>query len=895
MKLLVALCLVLVAVVAADSLPEEASIITFDDMSVDSAASDPLEAEAASFVTLSTKAELALNAQRRRVYWRSQVLNYVKAAGLPVNLIAEQEQAEQKQGGSGYKEMDPVMTKIDELEKKTRAVQAEAEKSLEAHKTTCAANDKRIGEDIANLKASIEKKTDAIKTIRDGVAEIEKKFDVSKAATEKIDKEITSIFSSRKLLDDAYEKRKTARLAEIQTMRKANALVCTFDKFKDTDFCKEVRNNAVDIADPKANDGESLDEIIAKSKAMEADFAKKWEEEKKANAEAAKKGLTKPAPYQVPDLPKSDETLAEKRSRLASSVESLLHSGNSSNSSLKLLLQKCVALVSEGGAESAEATLPKLMKEMIQRLVKEQKRETIDYMESLRAFHGRFTEASSSIRFESDRRHSYNRQILSLNRKTDYTVRSIDLTKRELRNQEDAKAEEKRRCDIYIVAHNAATQGRDAAIRNMDKLRSMLRVLRTSSLPKCEGDCTSTTAGKCIWKGLMGQDSFCACNKGYYGKSCEKKMCTGSVEGRLYLDTDLDACSTKSRGACQADGTCKCNDTFYGEGCQYKKCPGNDNCNLRGSCIRTTGTCSCQRGFSGADCSDLQCRMTHATSEFANWDSPLVCNNHGDCSKSTGKCTCKSGYEGTFCENKKCPNDCNSRGTCDGRTGRCRCNYGYDGSSCENKTCKNNCGGFQNGICNGRLGVCYCHSHASGVGCGTAQQCSQSANRATANWWSSFDKVGWSLCPSGMLLTGLWKNTCNALYCIEEAQCRAPCEGGDKIALGSCYNHNWWSSFDRRGWSSCSPNYYLAGFMRNSCNSLYCLEEARCCGIVKAVWNSCGNANWTSFGARSRSWSDVQSSRRFMTGIYRNDTQDLSGIEYVSACSFRRSSNPSAY
>merc|ERR1719162_1115761 len=81
------------------------------------------------------------------------------------------------------------------------------------------------------------------------------------------------------------------------------------------------------------------------------------------------------------------------------------------------------------------------------------------------------------------------------------------------------------------------------------------------------------------------------------------------------------------------------------------------------------------------------------------------------------------------------------------------------------------------------------------------------------NWWSSFDKKGWSTCNKGsngyMYMNGLYRNNCHKLYCIEEVDCRG--DGGD-----SCYDANWWSSFDKRGWSTCADGSYMSGLYRNT-------------------------------------------------------------------------------
>jgi hypothetical protein len=104
----------------------------------------------------------------------------------------------------------------------------------------------------------------------------------------------------------------------------------------------------------------------------------------------------------------------------------------------------------------------------------------------------------------------------------------------------------------------------------------------------------------------------------------------------------------------------------------------------------------------------------------------------------------------------------------------------------------------------------------------------------SANWWGSFDHKGWSNCPNGYFIHGLyrtgnvghWRN--NQLYHIEMAHC---CKPRETSGYGRCMNANWWSSFDRKGWSSCPAGYAMTGMYRNGCNQIYCLEEVRCCEL----------------------------------------------------------------
>ncbi|XP_028399729.1 uncharacterized protein LOC114523095 [Dendronephthya gigantea] len=104
------------------------------------------------------------------------------------------------------------------------------------------------------------------------------------------------------------------------------------------------------------------------------------------------------------------------------------------------------------------------------------------------------------------------------------------------------------------------------------------------------------------------------------------------------------------------------------------------------------------------------------------------------------------------------------------------------------------------------------------------------------NWWKSFNKKGWSTCSNGYYMTGLWRNSGNKLYHIEEAKCCRP--KSQVTRWGRCYNHNAWESFNRKGWTKCKPGFYMVGLYRNSCNKLYCLEEFKCCKMGAYNGNS---------------------------------------------------------
>jgi hypothetical protein len=130
--------------------------------------------------------------------------------------------------------------------------------------------------------------------------------------------------------------------------------------------------------------------------------------------------------------------------------------------------------------------------------------------------------------------------------------------------------------------------------------------------------------------------------------------------------------------------------------------------------------------------------------------------------------------------------------------------------------------------------------------------------------------------------------TADALYNLNTAICAKPCEGDrdeiipvDKYA---CYHENWWKKFDTAGGKYCRRNYFVAGLFRSHCNSLYCLEMAKCCQVRKSLWTGCkwvSNTGWTGRkeGIRAPNGGDG-----FIVGFWRNGVHTLNGITQIRIC-----------
>lgn len=93
--------------------------------------------------------------------------------------------------------------------------------------------------------------------------------------------------------------------------------------------------------------------------------------------------------------------------------------------------------------------------------------------------------------------------------------------------------------------------------------------------------------------------------------------------------------------------------------------------------------------------------------------------------------------------------------------------------------------------------------------------------------WQTFNQIGWSKCKNGYYMAGLYRSSGDRLYNIETALC---CRPNTQVKQwGYCQTKNVWNSFNNEGWSDCPSGYYMAGLYRSSCDELYCLEEYHCC------------------------------------------------------------------
>jgi len=338
----------------------------------------------------------------------------------------------------------------------------------------------------------------------------------------------------------------------------------------------------------------------------------------------------------------------------------------------------------------------------------------------------------------------------------------------------------------------------------------------------------------------------------------------------------------------------------------------------------STGRCTCDEQFYGVACQLMKCQMDSEEGPWYERASPVACNGRGTCQDTVdGTCRCEAMATGVYCENKRCagydpldslgkitdPECGKGVGECNFQTGRCKCadgaSCGINGQpecpgACIYADCQANCqaqstdGGDSIGLCDRFSGLCMCNFNEvyNGPACETPGRGSgtQNLGKKEMMWSESMDKWGWSTCSDGYLLVGLktdLSGSMDALFNLDTAICQKPFEANTPIVRAvenyRCYHENWWKKFDTRGGKFCRRNYFVAGLFRSHCNSLYCIEMAKCCSVKRSLWTNC---DWTS----TQDWTSsangmiVAGSQGFIVGFFRTQLHTLAGITSLRQC-----------
>jgi hypothetical protein len=164
------------------------------------------------------------------------------------------------------------------------------------------------------------------------------------------------------------------------------------------------------------------------------------------------------------------------------------------------------------------------------------------------------------------------------------------------------------------------------------------------------------------------------------------------------------------------------------------------------------------------------------------------------------------------------------------------------------------------------------------------------AKQGIANWWGSLDSQQWSRVPSGHLLTGLMRNSNGNVTVshIEEGRFRRVLDTAGPL---ECVESDWWDSFNREGWSECPTGYYVSGLFRTGSTADFLhgidqLQKAWCCKPkeLPEKWGECAS-NHPTFNSDGKIECPDDTA---MVGLHRTKDNTLNGIDRMKCCELER-------
>jgi len=736
-------------------------------------------------------------------------------------------------------------------------------------------------------------------------------WELSVESVEKVHKEFEALMKDRATQSAEVAERVDERAKALDVMQKAIFIVCEkFKRFQNTAQCIRIKSQP-DVEEPAQsslpkNIGKELRNEKRKTRMYEQSMEEKWAQLKKADEKKVGKGNPEELPLPSTLAESNNEVLdAPPTANEQKELKTLKHlSLTPMQSRFAVPINELVIALSEGKKKKA-INIVQILIDVKNAVHKEQNTEKMEFMAALDSFYAKTWQFQSQLaqekKLQDDKMSDSEMRRLRIAEK----AKDNELQRQMIKKQKKIKWGEEDRCGKVEEEYGVRTAIRAEDLENLTKLTSLLRALYNQVMPvQCpkglfppKSLCTHQDHGWCVFASHKGEEQRCSCNAGFYGKACEFKMCPGL--GKTTYRHDMEsACS--GHGQCnKMNGQCeKCVEGYYHgpkSSCDYKKCPGSGaqgdimdgKCSGHGKCDKIRGFCRCDYEFSGEGCFHRKCPASNSV--LYPMTSGNACDGRGACSPKTGKCSCKAPYSGKTCEEKACPANCMNRGACNDATGKCFCKEPFFGPKCEFMNCPDGCSG--GGWCDNLTGKCLCKMGHGGKACRKVQYCDAKTNNTPeANWYTLWDKPGWALCPPGQALHALYRTKCQALSCLNSAKCSGLCLGAGKVAdqmkVRHCYHAlEWYNSFDKEGWSSCDPNYFVMGLYR-SCDSLYCLNLAKCCSFKGARWAQCEEINW---GPKfnTQTWAEVTAGK-WITALYRSKGHELQNLDKAKACSFAK-------
>jgi hypothetical protein len=762
-------------------------------------------------------------------------------------------------------------------------------------------------------------------------------------------KTLVDLQAQRSDESEAIRARVDERNKAIDVLVKATFMVCQrFNRYKNTPQCMEIKSQP-DVDEPQRYETKTYEKAMEQTKLLhkkdekwDQDWQKQMEEdidkEGKPDPEGNGGGMTSltPEPTLSPttrptrktreyteslreaadedddiELLQTDDDQTALSQDEQRAVRELTTMANDRSLAEKYALPlNELALSIKAGATKRSKSIVEILLEVLKETRNEQAADKATHTANLNSYYAQSWDLKGILNREAALQKQLRDDMETLRLRILHLANNNEVERKDQNEAGAAKTEEEDRCAGTTEEYGIRTGLRDEDLENLVKLKSLLRALYFKNFPKgCPRHnnfiCTGKVNGWCVFtqRDQKNNEQRCSCNVGFYGDACQFKMCPGGGKN-LYQADAVGVCS--NRGACnRLTGLCFCRHEYYHgpkKACDYAHAPPSkgdpcdpvcdDACSQRGKLDPIRGVCNCQEEFFGPGCEEKKCPNSNGV--LYPRESGNSCNGRGACDIDTGKCGCGHPYSGVSCEFEACPNDCLDRGNCNQNTGHCSCGndeHGnpFFGPSCEFRTCPYDCTG--GGECNRNDGVCICKDGYSGIQCEKTSRCkNDNLHNDNMNWWTIWDKPGWMVCPKGQLMWSLKRSLCEALSCVDSGGCAAACEGSTSnynhvFQLRHCYHDlRWYNSFDMAGTSECLDDYYVAGLFR-SCESLYCLNMAKCCSLKEARWSECTWSNWGIFNGPG---TGKVTQHQFIVGFKRSEGHQLKNIDEAKGCGFIR-------
>eukprot|EP00656_Telonema_subtile_P042933 TRINITY_DN48_c0_g1_i1.p1 TRINITY_DN48_c0_g1~~TRINITY_DN48_c0_g1_i1.p1 ORF type:complete len:989 (+),score=284.89 TRINITY_DN48_c0_g1_i1:141-3107(+) len=874
-----------------------------------------------------------------------QLAEKIKSSSLKQSalMLAQTSTAQLMSSGKERKGLALIFKKLAGLEAKVKEEGVDDTQYISDERDKCSANIQAASAIITTANEKKNQNDIQIRTDHAAMTKARQDHRDSRRSEGQVQNEFSDMEEERTDTKSGFAQRIDERNKAIDVMIKATFIVCEkFNRFKGTEQCKSIKSRpdvnepGVKVFPPAASENlppawrnaSDIDADKAATKAYEEGQAEAWAALLESDASLQGNPNPEGLPMHSADGEGgvvNEKTMSRDQMQLAEddslpdrrldhsekpgliALKQLATHANRArlDSRYSLPITELAIAVSKGKSRKAK-NIVQILLDVIKITEEEQKKDKEDLVLQLDSFYARAWDMRSSMSSEASKQEELRNLIDAANSRMQITLQDTEEQLQAMKTQLQVRTLEEDRCEQENEEYGVREAVRVEDLENLVKLTSLLRALYDKieplGCPKGEGDavqCTNKDNGWCVFTDKQSNDQRCSCNTGFYGNQCEKKMCPGSGQA-LYMSKDADGqrnpgvCS--SHGNCDSDtGTCaKCDEGFYHgdkQACELKHCPVSlggaldEKCSGHGTCDTKRGTCACQEGWSGPGCENKSCPNSNGV--LYPFDSSNACNGRGACDVKSGQCACSQPYYGDACEKSNCPEDCLGLGGCNAQTGKCACPQGRFGGSCEFTSCPRECNAPSNGECNRLTGKCVCKMGFIGQACDVSTRCDAPALAVQEqNWYTTWDKPGWATCPPGQLMYGLKRSSCESLACVEAARCAAPCEGageaGKPLEVRHCYHAlDWYGSFDKEGWSKCDPNYALAGLYR-SCDSLYCLQMAKCCSFKDTRWAQCEETNWyAKFNAAG--WVSAPKNK-FIAGFYRGAEHKLAALDKAWSC-----------